>query len=61
MSLPVVEIQMSAWGRQRPLTILSAQRPLSGVKWKLKKLEILDFDFRFRPIPGDSDHRYRFS
>jgi len=36
-------------GRQRPLASLSAQRPLSGVKWKLKKLEILDSDFRFRP------------
>ncbi len=43
---------MSALGRQRPLTIVSAQGPLTGVKRTPKTLEILNSDFRFRPIAG---------
>ena len=36
-------------GRQRPLAIVSAQGPLTGVKRTPKTLEILNSDFRFRP------------
>jgi len=32
MSLAVVEIQMSAWGRLRPVTIVPPDRPLLSVK-----------------------------
>ncbi len=51
-SLPAVQnstTSTAAMGRKRPLDILSAQCPLSGVKQTSKTLEMLDSDFRFRP------------
>ncbi len=43
------EAPTSALGRQRPFAILSAQRPLLGVKRTSKTLGLRDSDFRFRP------------
>ena len=37
-------------GRQRPLVILPAQRPLSGAKRKLRTLEITNLKGRSRPL-----------
>ncbi len=44
---------MSASGRQRPLTILSAQRPLSGAKQTLRRLYLrMIYDHNGAPDPG---------
>ena len=52
--VPATERHLSelgrAWVISGPLTILSGDRPLSAAKRKLETLEILDSDFRNRPL-----------
>jgi hypothetical protein len=46
------------FGSSAGLLVILAEGPLSGVKRKLKSLEMLKFNFRFRPIAVSQDDHF---